>query len=103
MLSCTLNVDPELPEDTIEDELDPKELAEGAISACATLAFIILKISGFCSFKNSYWLVIRNGDERSLQRVKDRSQMRQMDAMFLPAQVLVRVSCLHRCRALYDD
>ncbi|KAF7791016.1 hypothetical protein EIP86_001975 [Pleurotus ostreatoroseus] len=95
MLSCTLSVNPEVLED-IEDEFDPKKIAGGAMSACTTLGFIILKTSDYHDFQRSYWLIIRNGDERLLQKVEDQSQMSQMEHMFLPTQVQVRVSCLRR-------
>ena len=86
MFSCTLDI----------EDFDPEEIAEGAMSACATLEFIILKTSNYPDFEKSYWLVTKHGDERSLQSVEDMSQMSQMEAMFLPAQVRFRVSHLRR-------
>ena len=80
----------------IEDVFDLEEIAKGVMSACATFESIILKTSSDPGFKKSYWLVTEDGDERSLQSVEDSSQMSQMEAMFLPAQVRFRVSHLRR-------
>ncbi|KAF7791021.1 hypothetical protein EIP86_001980 [Pleurotus ostreatoroseus] len=90
MLSCEIEVNCGRPEllEYLRSNFDPTKIAEGAMSAGPTLAFIKIKVViRYGSQAESYWVVNKNGDERYLQQVHSPLEVSRINRLFLPAQV----------------
>lgn len=80
MLSCKFTRDEPM------DFIHAEGLAQGALIAAPTLAYIHISICG-----NSYWtVVIEEKGEKQLRRVESESEISRMYQMFLPPQIQVR-------------
>ncbi|KAF7790968.1 hypothetical protein EIP86_001927 [Pleurotus ostreatoroseus] len=76
------------------NEWNRETILQKIMLAAPQVAYIKLVVTTL-SENVSYWTVAGDGDERRLHEVKSKSEIAQINRMFLPVQL--QVSCLNQC------